>query len=350
ISKASARQRAGRAGRTKPGTCFRLYTKHAFDNVLLCSTPPGILTQELTKEVLLLKAIGHDKVGRFDFVDPPHTEVYLRAMQQLMAMGHLDGQGRVTKVGKDAAKMPIHPAWYNVMLKAKDLDCLPEILSIADLASTQNSIFARPHRIRYAADEYHVTFATPVSDHLSALNAFHTYWYKLESGQDVDQWCFEFCLSKRVLEEVVSIRRQLFAGCKNRWREFTSLRFDDPQYNVKIRKAILHGFFYHTAFFHHEPVYKIVQDNHPVGIDPTSSLVKMGWDWVIYQNMHYTSKQHMITVTAVEVDWLLDYKYFHEDNLARKYNGDFKNPPLAEALQKARAKRVAANPNWRHPK
>ncbi|KAJ3522235.1 hypothetical protein NM208_g12944 [Fusarium decemcellulare] len=271
-------------------------------------------------------------------------------MQQLMAMGYLDGQGRVTEVGKAAAKMPIHPAWYNVMLKAKDLGCLPEILSIAALTSTQNSIFVRSHRIRYAADEYHITFATPVSDHLSALNALHTYWYKLESGQDVDQWCFEFCLSKRVLEEVVSIRRQLYAGCTSRWGKLTSLPFEDPQYDAKIRRAIFHGFFHHTAFFHGEPVYKTVQDNHPVAIDPASSLVKMGWDWVTYHEMHYTSKQYMVTVTGIDVDWLLDYKYFHEDNLARKFNGDFKNPLLAEALQKARAKRVAANPNWRHPK
>ncbi|KAF7539365.1 hypothetical protein G7Z17_g12431 [Cylindrodendrum hubeiense] len=86
ISKASARQRAGRAGRTRPGVCYRLYDEDTFDNVFLPPAPPGILENEITSEILMLKNMGYNAVGRFDFVTPPHPEVYLRGLEDLRAL------------------------------------------------------------------------------------------------------------------------------------------------------------------------------------------------------------------------------------------------------------------------
>jgi pre-mRNA-splicing factor ATP-dependent RNA helicase DHX15/PRP43 len=86
ISKASALQRAGRAGRTQPGVCFRLYTEDTYDNVFIQRTPPGILDSEISSEILVLKAAGYNAVGRFDFIDPPHPETYLRGLRELTAL------------------------------------------------------------------------------------------------------------------------------------------------------------------------------------------------------------------------------------------------------------------------
>jgi pre-mRNA-splicing factor ATP-dependent RNA helicase DHX15/PRP43 len=86
ISQASARQRAGRAGRTQPGMCFRLYSEDTFNNVFPRSNAPGILTATITPEILLLKAAGYKGLGQFDFIDPPHPEPYLRALQELTAL------------------------------------------------------------------------------------------------------------------------------------------------------------------------------------------------------------------------------------------------------------------------
>lgn len=86
ISQASAQQRTGRAGRTQPGECFRLYTKDTFDNMLLKSTLPGLLKSDIKTQIMILKSAGINNVGAFDFLDPPHAEVYLRGLQDLRAM------------------------------------------------------------------------------------------------------------------------------------------------------------------------------------------------------------------------------------------------------------------------
>ena len=86
ISKASAAQRAGRAGRTKPGFCFRLYTEETFNEIFLASTPPEVVSRRLTPEILLLKSIEIPEVGLFDFIYRPHSEVYYRGLEELLDM------------------------------------------------------------------------------------------------------------------------------------------------------------------------------------------------------------------------------------------------------------------------
>ena len=71
VSKASAQQRAGRAGRTRPGKCFRLYTEKAYQNEMQDNTYPEILRSNLGTVVLQLKKLGIDDLVHFDFMDPP---------------------------------------------------------------------------------------------------------------------------------------------------------------------------------------------------------------------------------------------------------------------------------------
>ena len=81
ISKASAKQRAGRAGRTKPGKCFRLYTEKSFKEELQESTYPEILRSDLANTVLTLKKLGLDDIVHFDYMDPPAPETLMRALE-----------------------------------------------------------------------------------------------------------------------------------------------------------------------------------------------------------------------------------------------------------------------------
>ena len=83
ISKASARQRAGRAGRTKPGTCFRLYTSQDFELIFPPASLPDIIQSEGSNMILKLKAMGYNDIPGFDFIDSPHPEVILSGTQVL---------------------------------------------------------------------------------------------------------------------------------------------------------------------------------------------------------------------------------------------------------------------------
>src|SRR5262249_37584129 len=85
ISKASASQRAGRAGRTKPGKCFRLYTEQDYEN-LPQANPPEIQRSNLAPVILQLKALGIDNVVRFDFLSPPPSELMSKALELLYSL------------------------------------------------------------------------------------------------------------------------------------------------------------------------------------------------------------------------------------------------------------------------
>ncbi len=99
ISKASAQQRAGRAGRTKPGKAFRLYTEQAFKKELQEQTYPEILRSNLSGVVLHLKKLGIDDLVHFDFMDPPAPETLMRALELLNYLGALnDGTSQANQL------------------------------------------------------------------------------------------------------------------------------------------------------------------------------------------------------------------------------------------------------------
>ena len=100
ISKASAKQRAGRAGRTRPGKCFRLYTEASYNNELMEDTYPEILRSNLASVVLTLKKLGIGDLVHFDFMDPPAPETLMRALELLNDLEALDDEGEMTKNGE----------------------------------------------------------------------------------------------------------------------------------------------------------------------------------------------------------------------------------------------------------
>jgi len=92
ISKASAKQRSGRAGRTRPGKCFRLYTEESYKKDLEDNTIPEVLRSNLGQVVLTLKKLGIDDLVHFDFMDPPAPETLMRALEELNYLGALDDE------------------------------------------------------------------------------------------------------------------------------------------------------------------------------------------------------------------------------------------------------------------
>src|SRR5262249_55616114 len=108
-SRASANQRAGRAGRVGPGKCFRLYTQWAFNNEMDQDTAPEIQRINLNSVVLALKSLGINDIIGFEFMDPPPMETLMRALEQLYALGALNDKGQLTKLGRRMAEFPGDP-------------------------------------------------------------------------------------------------------------------------------------------------------------------------------------------------------------------------------------------------
>merc|ERR1719446_1841468 len=152
VSKASAAQRAGRAGRTQPGKCFRLYTERAFRAELTDQTYPEILRSNLGSVVLTLKKLGIDDLVHFDFLDPPAPETLMRALEMLNFLGCLNDDGDLTDIGDQAAEFPLDPQLAKMLIKSPEHKCSNEILSIAAMLSVP-MVFVRPKDMAKDADD-----------------------------------------------------------------------------------------------------------------------------------------------------------------------------------------------------
>ena len=174
ISKASAQQRAGRAGRTKPGKCFRLYTEKAFHKDLIEQTHPEILRSNLGSVVLQMLKLGVTDLVHFDFMDPPAPETLMRALELLNYLGAIDDECQMTKTGQMMADFPLDPQLSKMLTASPQFKCPGEALSIAAMLSVPN-VFIRPNDQRKEADEAKNQFAHPDGDHLTMLNVYNAY-------------------------------------------------------------------------------------------------------------------------------------------------------------------------------
>lgn len=145
---ANANQRSGRAGRTGPGQCFRLYTEGCYKNDLLVAAVPEIQRTNLANVVLLLKSLGVQDLLKFHFMDPPPQVLVvpfsylfsskvlelsgqdniLNSMYQLWVLGALDNTGALTPLGRQMVEFPLDPALSKMLIVSVDMECSAEIL------------------------------------------------------------------------------------------------------------------------------------------------------------------------------------------------------------------------------
>ena len=305
ISKASAQQRAGRAGRTKPGKCFRLYTEKAFKGELIEQTYPEILRSNLANTVLELKKLGVVDLVHFDLMDPPAPETMMRALEELNYLACLDDEGELTTLGGLASEFPLDPALAVMLLSSPEFYCSNEILSITSLLSVPQ-IFVRPANNRKRADEMKAHFAHPDGDHLTLLNAYHAFKGQGTSDPNgVKQWCHDHFLSFRHLSSADNVRAQLKRIMETHQIDLISTPFEDKNYYTNIRRSLLAGFFMQVAMKESSgKVYSTVKDNQSVLIHP-STVLRTEFDWVVYHEFVLTSKQYIRTCTGVRPEWLL---------------------------------------------
>ncbi|EON61234.1 pre-mRNA-splicing factor ATP-dependent RNA helicase PRP43 [Coniosporium apollinis CBS 100218] len=304
ISKASAQQRAGRAGRTRPGKCFRLYTEAAFKKELIEQTYPEILRSNLASTVLELKKLGIDDLVHFDLMDPPAPETLMRALEELNYLACLDDEGELTHLGRLASEFPLDPALAVMLISSPEFYCSNEILSLTALLSVPQ-LFVRPASARKRADEMKDLFAHPDGDHLTMLNVYHAFKAP-EAQNNPKQWCHDHFLSYRALQQADNVRLQLKRIMEREELELMSTPFEDKKYYENIRRALVSGFFMQVAKRDGSgKTYVTVKDEQNVLLHP-STVLGQDSEWVVYNEFVLTTKNYIRTVTAVKPEWLLD--------------------------------------------
>ncbi|KAJ1912724.1 DEAH-box ATP-dependent RNA helicase prp43 [Tieghemiomyces parasiticus] len=300
ISRAAAQQRAGRAGRTQPGKCFRLYTEKSFLEELQEQTYPEIQRSNLSSTVLQLKKLGIDDLVHFDFMDPPAPETLMRALELLNYLGVLDDEGTLTQVGKDISRFPLDPPMAKMLIESHRYGCTAEILSIAALLSSP-PIFVAPASARNQARRAHLQFAHPSGDYCTMLNAYHAYL----GCSNRSEWCYNNFLSQRSLITADRIRVQLERALNSLRAPIRNTSYEDPNYYTNITRAVLSGYFTQVAHKDHKFVYKTVKDEQAVRLHPSSSL-QYTPDWVVYHEFVLTQDSYIRTASAVQPEWLLE--------------------------------------------
>ena len=137
-SQANADQRKGRAGRTGPGTCFRMYTEYMYSTQMLQNQIPEIQRTNLGNVILLLKKLGVDNLYNFDFMDPPPQENITNSMYQLWILGALTNTGALSEIGDRMVEYPLDPYLQKMMVMSEKLHCTAEIVTIVAMLSVPN--------------------------------------------------------------------------------------------------------------------------------------------------------------------------------------------------------------------
>ena len=326
-SRASADQRAGRAGRVGPGKCFRLYTKWSFENELPASTAPEILRTNLANVVLSLKSIGVDDLVHFDFMDPPSSTSLMQALNLLYAMGAFDSDGNLSPIGKKMAEFPLDPMISKMIIASEQFGCTQECLSIAAMLQIQNSIFYAPRAKRQEAEKARKAFWNLSGDHLTMLNV----WNQWVTAGYSSQWCFENFIQVRSMRRAKEVREQLSLILER--VEISPSSCPDE---TGICKAVASGFFYNSARL------SIAGDSYRLSKNMSQTVYIHPWSvffgsektppkWIIYYELVQTTKEYLRQVLEVKPEWLTEVAphYFSLQDVQQIDSKLYNKKPLA---------------------
>ncbi|XP_063060476.1 probable ATP-dependent RNA helicase DHX40 isoform X2 [Engraulis encrasicolus] len=310
ISKSEAQQRAGRAGRTSAGKCFRIYSKDFWEKCMPEYTIPEIQRTSLTGVVLTLKCLGVHDVIRFPYLDRPEEKLILTALKQLYQYDAIDRRGQVSGLGKLMVEFPLQPGLTRALLKAAALDCEDLMLPVAAMLSVEN-IFIRPGKpeTQKEAEQKHRQLASEAgssNDFAMLLNVFE----KCKASDTPSAWCRDNWIHWRAVKSALSVDTQLRVILHRLKQQgvIEKEKWDGSRSEV-FRRCLCVGYFTNVA---RRSIGKAfcTMDGHGsnVVIHPSSVLFGMEsqLDWVIFHDVLATSRMFVRTVCPIRYDWVKD--------------------------------------------
>ena len=331
ISKNSAIQRTGRAGRESEGKCFRLYSEETY-NKFNEYTEPEILRINLRNVIIQLLSIGFEKIDKIDFLDKPPKENYQSAYEDLINLkAILRSDYSLTPLGRKMAILPVEPIYGIILINSlkKEFDpVFNDIVSIVSLLQSDNILYT-PSLQKEKIEKIREKFINPISDHLTLLNIFYN--YKESSNKGV--FCKEHFLNDKALSKANDIYLQLLKYLKkikldelNENKEKLEeekmdkinafLNLVEKNKNIEntneikeelIIKCLLTGYSQNIARYNNDNIYSSIRGNMTCRLHPSSILIKKPrlakeMKYIIYNEMIITSKKYLKCCTLVKED------------------------------------------------
>ena len=308
IAQSEAVQRTGRAGRTAPGKCYRLYSKRFYD-WMEETTVPEIQRTSLTGVVLSLKCTGIDNVLDFKYLDPPEEKMVLEALRQLYYFQAIDDKGAVTTMGKQLVVFPLQPSLGRVLIRSRQLDCHDAIIPIVAMLSVEN-VFVRPSTKRES--EAAIAAHREVAQEGGNTSDFSTLLaiYKLATTAkcSLRKWCRDNFVHWRAIKTAMSVHQQLESILLR--LQLTQDPTDDTSAPVsqRVRESLCYGLFCNVARVSPSGRNFRTMDGHSTVayIHPSSVLFNFekSLDWVLYMELVDTAKTYMRTLCPIKYVWI----------------------------------------------
>ncbi|TQE09274.1 hypothetical protein C1H46_005209 [Malus baccata] len=307
ISKVQANQRAGRAGRTRPGKCYRLYPSTVYEDEFLDATIPEIQRSSLAGSVLYLKSLDLPDIDilKFDFLDSPSSESLQDALKQLYLIDAIDENGLITRVGKTMAELPLEPSLSKTLMEANEYGCLSQALTVAAMLSAETTLLpgrSKSTEKKRKHDYLDLPDGSGWGDHIQLLQIYEC-WH--QTDYDIN-WCKDYQLQVRGMKFVKDVRKQLSQImqkiAKGSLDVQTARRRNESQQDYhNLRKALCVGYANQLAerMMHHNGYRTLGFKPQVVQVHPSSVLKpddegKLP-DYVVYHELIATTRPFLRT-------------------------------------------------------
>eukprot|EP01048_Picozoa_sp_COSAG05_P004465 COSAG05_NODE_241_length_13068_cov_438.050968_1_plen_599_part_10 len=283
ISKASATQRAGRAGRIGPGHCYRLFSSAVYDNHFPTFSQPEMARMPLDSVCLRLKCLGVTDVHTFPFPTIPPPEALSRAVGLLRVLGCLDSDGKPTVAGREVAQVPASPRLGLMLILAKRWGCLQHgAMLVAAMSVGDPCTHSRPAQKKQGGTDdkasgddegtieddaaetnaheaslslpVQAAFGDPYSDLLRVLNTVGAFQYEvaMNGGGDIQNavavaFCARYNLSHKLMGEIVKLTAQLTRDNGLQFNDIAMAAPPDAEVSVLLRKLVVAAYIDHVA-------------------------------------------------------------------------------------------------------
>jgi ATP-dependent helicase HrpA len=299
ISQASADQRKGRCGRISKGVCFRLYSEEDFRSRPEF-TDPEILRTNLASVILQMLTLRLGEIEDFPFVEKPDRKQINDGFQLLHELQAVNGQRRVTEVGRSLAKIPIDLQLARMLVSANKFGSLKELLIITSALAVQDPR-DRPYDHRQAADQAHRSYWDKESDFITLLRLWNDFEERRQAltQNQLRKYCKQNFLSYLRMREWRDIHRQLHLMC----RELGFRENEAAADYAEIHKALLSGLLGNIGTRNQDNDYLGTRNRH-FYIFPGSSQFKNKPRWLVCAELVETTRLFGRTVARIESDWI----------------------------------------------
>lgn len=316
ISKVQANQRAGRAGRTRPGKCYRLYPSQIYHDEFLDVTVPEIQRSSLAGSVLYLKSLDLPDIDilKFDFLDSPSPESLRDALKQLYLIDAIDENGSITSVGRKMAELPLEPSLSRTLMEANDHGCITEALTVAAMLSSETALLPGQSKTEKKRKRpiSNLPDGSGLGDHIQLLQIFER-WH--QTDYDIG-WCKDHGLQVRGMSFARDVRKQLSQIMQKIAKEPLGIRTNGKGEEIRrdyrnLRKALCVGYANQLAErkMHHNGYRTLGFQGQVVQVHPSSALSSDEFgkfpDYVVYHELIATPRPFMRNVCSVEMKWVI---------------------------------------------